>query len=557
MNISLLILIPMVRLFRAFVILYKELITGGIFLSLLLIGSNAVALESRTICGETVSSATYSGAIPSWLDGNAVIYDSSQTVPLGVLSSNAFATNSILNSYGSYGSSYSASSIFNSYGTYGSTYSSYSVCNSYASTYSVPQIWRNGVFIGYLTRNQYISGAIDPVTLVAALLKQGFGGSVVYDLLAPSTPTGFVGVASSSTQINFSWNASSDNVGVVAYILYSGNSLSNILAASPTGLTLSGLSPSTTYTFSLAACDAANNCSNRSSPILVTTLATAAATTTSTTTTTTTSTTTTTTTTSAPTTTTTTTAAPTTTTSTSTTTTTTTTVPTTTTTSTSTTSTTAASSTTTTSTTTTTLVNKVDLVSGWNLIGNGYSGTMDVGSVFGDKTLVISVWKWLADKALWAFYAPSMSSAQLESYALNKKYEVLSTINAGEGFWVNAAAPWSLTIDISGKAALESSNYASSGVKALPQGWSLIATGDSPTPSLFNSKLSTTPPSAGVIPSNFISLWAWDPSMPAWRFYAPSLHSNGTLDTYIQSKQYQSFGSKPLTPTTGFWVNKP
>ena len=647
---------------------------------LILLGKNVEAAESRTICGETVSSNTYTGAIPSWLDGNAVIYDSSLTVPLGVVSSNAFATNSILNSFGTYGSSFSTSSIFNSFGTYGNSFSSYSVCNTFASGSNVPQIWRNGVLIGYLTKNQYLSGAIDPTVLVAALLKQGFGGVAMTDLSAPSVPTGFSGVAVSPTQINFVWNASTDNVGVVAYVLYSGNTVTNILASSPTGLALSGLSPATSYTFSLAACDAANNCSNRSNAITVTT---PGATTTTTTTTTT--------------------AAPSTTTTVASTTSTTqvpqpvniylspgqnydlsssnvniygntqneivnlssgvrsvvvdvnvesvtlpgaladyglksdglnifiyknadlivtvpvqrdsdgtqltffnggqgtftngsyngsgtynatvnsgvisvggvplsTTSPTmlgsnavnnSTSATTSTTTTSAVTTTTTTAipTTTatpnTTLANNVNLLSGWNLIGNGYSRTLDVGSVFGDKSLVVSVWKWLADKAMWAFYAPSMSSVQLQAYVQAKNYEVLSTIEAGEGFWVNAVTAWTLTTDITGKTAIGSNDFSANGDKALPPGWSLIATGDGPTPSIFNSKLSTAPPSAGVIPTNFISLWAWDASVPAWQFYAPSLQANGTLDNYIQTKQYQSFGNKTLTPGTGFWVNKP
>jgi len=243
----------------------------GIFSSLIFVCGNALALETRAICGDTVSSATYTGVIPNWLDGTAVVYDSSSTLPLGLVSSNAYSAESILNSYGTYGSSYSTNSIFNTFGTYGSPYSSNSVCNTFALASNVPKIWRNGVLIGYLTKNQFITGAIDPATLIAALLKQGFGGSMVSDLTAPTVPNGFTGQVVSSTQINFSWNASSDNVGVVSYILYSGNNIVNVLAPSPTGLALTGLSPATTYNFSLAACDASSNCSSRSSSVNITT----------------------------------------------------------------------------------------------------------------------------------------------------------------------------------------------------------------------------------------------------------------------------------------------
>ena len=207
-------------------------------------------------------------------------------------------------------------------------------------------------------------------------------------------------------------------------------------------------------------------------------------------------------------------------------------------------------------TTTSTLLS-IPLLRGWNLLGNGYTTELDVAAVFGDRGLVTTVWKWLAAKSAWAFYAPSLTSAQLQAYAQNKNYEVLSTISAGEGFWVNAASEWTLTPDVTNIGTLSSDDFRTTGSKPLHQGWSLIATGDNPTPAAFNLTLSTAPPTAGTIPGNVISLWAWDATHNSWQFYAPSLQANNTLETYIQSKQYQSFGTKTLNSTTGFWVNKP
>jgi len=40
------------------------------------------------------------------------------------------------------------------------------------------------------------------------------------DTTAPSVPTGLVGTAMSSSQINLSWAASTDNVGVTGYNVY-------------------------------------------------------------------------------------------------------------------------------------------------------------------------------------------------------------------------------------------------------------------------------------------------------------------------------------------------
>ena len=198
-----------------------------------------------------------------------------------------------------------------------------------------------------------------------------------------------------------------------------------------------------------------------------------------------------------------------------------------------------------------------NFVKGWNLVGNGYATTIDVAQAFGDRALVTTVWKWLADKMAWAFYAPSLTAEQLQSYAQGKGYEVLSTIGAGEGFWVNAAKAWSASPQTAGLQPVESSQFGATGTKALPKGWSLIATGDKPTPAGFNQSLSLTPPSPGVIPDNVISLWAWEAEQASWQFYAPSLQRNNTLDSYIQGKGYLSFGSRTLAPSSGFWVNKP
>lgn len=57
---------------------------------------------------------------------------------LGMLSSNKYQSDSVMNEYGSYGSKYSSTSIFNQYGQYGSRYATYSPFNPYTST--PPQI---------------------------------------------------------------------------------------------------------------------------------------------------------------------------------------------------------------------------------------------------------------------------------------------------------------------------------------------------------------------------------------------------------------------------------
>jgi len=85
----------------------------------------------------------------------------------------------------------------------------------------------------------------------------------------------------------------------------------------------------------------------------------------------------------------------------------------------------------------------------------------------------------------------------------------------------------------------------------------LIAVGDSPLVSDFNLALGGTPPSVGSVPLNLTTLWAWDAAVSNWMFFAPMLVNNGTLNNYITTKGYLPFGTKALTPSTGFWVNMP
>ena len=194
----------------------------------------------------------------------------------------------------------------------------------------------------------------------------------------------------------------------------------------------------------------------------------------------------------------------------------------------------------------------VNLVSGWNLIGNSDTTALDVATAFGDKTKVTTVWKWIPSSSKWAFYAPSMTSAALATYAAGKGYDVLTTVNGGEGVWVNAAVSFTATLPTGN--AVTTSSFATT----LGSGWSLISIGDNKTPRAFNNALSITPPSAGVVAASVLTtVWAWDSSRTSWYFYAPSLDNTNTLASYALSKGYLDFGSNTLAPGVGFWVNKP
>ena len=91
------------------------------------------------------------------------------------------------------------------------------------------------------------------------------------DTTAPSTPANVTGVAVSATQVDLSWSASTDNVGVKGYTIYrDGVVLATVGGAALSYSDTSGW-PATTYQYSVDAFDAAGNHSVASAPVTVTT----------------------------------------------------------------------------------------------------------------------------------------------------------------------------------------------------------------------------------------------------------------------------------------------
>jgi len=95
-------------------------------------------------------------------------------------------------------------------------------------------------------------------------------GSGTSDTTAPTAPT-LAASGTTSTSTNLSWSGATDNVGVTGYDVYQGASL--IGSTASTSYTVSSLSPSTTYSFTVRAKDAAGNASVSSNTVSVTTLA--------------------------------------------------------------------------------------------------------------------------------------------------------------------------------------------------------------------------------------------------------------------------------------------
>jgi endoglucanase len=97
----------------------------------------------------------------------------------------------------------------------------------------------------------------------------GTGGSTGGDTTPPSTPAGLAATATTSSSVSLSWTASTDDVGVTGYDVFRGGTLVGTTAG-PT-YTDTGLSPSTAYTYTVKAYDAAGNLSPASAALTVAT----------------------------------------------------------------------------------------------------------------------------------------------------------------------------------------------------------------------------------------------------------------------------------------------
>ena len=89
------------------------------------------------------------------------------------------------------------------------------------------------------------------------------------DTTAPSVPTSLTSSNLTSTGLTLSWTASTDNVGVTGYEVYQGATLKTTVTSTTYAVT--GLTASTTYSFTVKSKDAAGNISAASTALNITT----------------------------------------------------------------------------------------------------------------------------------------------------------------------------------------------------------------------------------------------------------------------------------------------
>ncbi|WP_111707744.1 T9SS type A sorting domain-containing protein [Lutibacter citreus] len=99
---------------------------------------------------------------------------------------------------------------------------------------------------------------------------QSFSGSIVIDTEAPTIPTNLSTSNITQSTVDLSWDASTDNVGVVAYQIFEG--VNQVGTTNNTIFQITGLTDNTIYSLSVKAVDATGNVSLASASVEITTL---------------------------------------------------------------------------------------------------------------------------------------------------------------------------------------------------------------------------------------------------------------------------------------------
>jgi N-acetylglucosamine-6-sulfatase len=97
------------------------------------------------------------------------------------------------------------------------------------------------------------------------------GFAFAYDALAPSVPSGLTAMAMGPTQVDLTWTASTDDVGVTGYTVFRDGVTLATVDGGATSYSDLTVVPSTTYSYTVDAFDAAGNHSAQSEAAVVTT----------------------------------------------------------------------------------------------------------------------------------------------------------------------------------------------------------------------------------------------------------------------------------------------
>lgn len=137
------------------------------------------------------------------------------------------------------------------------------------------KVWRDGNLVASVNDSKFTKGKVgfgsrnNPATFDNLVVSDGTA-----DTTAPSIPTGLSSPSQATNSISLSWKASSDDTGVTGYRVYRNGSTSAIGTTSTTSFIDTGLTAGTSYSYTVAAFDAAGNLSGQSQPLSVSTVTT-------------------------------------------------------------------------------------------------------------------------------------------------------------------------------------------------------------------------------------------------------------------------------------------
>ncbi|WP_274536107.1 cellulase family glycosylhydrolase [Streptomyces sp. CB03234] len=135
-----------------------------------------------------------------------------------------------------------------------------------------PALWQHGGKFVSLDHEVPLGGAGSTTGIsLRDVYGDGGGDPDPVDTTAPTAPAGLTSTAKTSTSVSLSWTAATDNVRVTGYDVYRGTVKVNAAPVTGTTYTDTGLTPSTAYSYSVRARDAAGNVSAPSAVLSVTT----------------------------------------------------------------------------------------------------------------------------------------------------------------------------------------------------------------------------------------------------------------------------------------------